>query len=203
MSLPPTACLYLHGFLSSPASGKAQEVLHYYREQNAEDRVCIPALPFEPVVAIAQAAEHLQALQQRFEQVFVIGSSLGGFYATWLAQQHGVRAVLVNPAVRPHELFQHYIGPVKHYYTDEIHELTPAHLEQLAAIAVTTIAQPQNLLVMLQTGDETLDYRHAEELYRGCPRILEQGGSHTFDGFIDHMPTIQEFAASGRLRVTS
>ena len=194
MSSQPIACLYLHGFLSSPLSGKAQEVLAYYREQGAEDRIRIPALPFEPETAIALAATQLQELQQQFGDVLVIGSSLGGFYATWLADQFAIKAVLVNPAVRPHELFRHYLGPVTHYYTNDVHLLEERHLQQLSAIAVTSIRYPQNLLVMLQTGDETLDYRHAEGLYQGCALVLEEGGSHTFDGFIDHMAAIQAFA---------
>lgn len=198
MSQDAIGCLYLHGFLSSPQSGKAQEVLNYYTRHLSADQVIIPALPFEPAAAIQLAESLLLQLQQQYRQVYLIGSSLGGFYATWLAEKHGVRAVLVNPAVRPHELFRHYIGPVKHYYTNEIHELTPTHLDQLAAIAVAEVQQPHNLLVMLQTGDETLDYRHAETLYQHCPMILEQGGSHTFDGFIEHMPQILQFAADGR-----
>lgn len=191
-------CLYLHGFLSSPESGKAQEVARYYARHLCSEQLSIPVLPFAPVEAITLAAAELTRLQSRYPQVYIIGSSLGGFYATWLAQTHKVRAVVVNPAVRPHELFRHYIGPNRHYYTGEVHDLTTDHLDQLAAIAVSEIQQPQNLLLMAQTGDQTLDYRHALALYQNCPQLIEEGGSHTFDGFIEHMPTILAFAATGQ-----
>lgn len=187
-SLP--ACLYLHGFLSAPQSGKAQQTLAYYQAADQADRILVPALPFEPEQAIALAIESLNSLQSQYERVIVIGSSLGGFYATHLAEAQGATAVLINPAVAPHKLFRHYIGENRHYYTGEVHLLTSDHLDQLERIAHESIQHPERLKVLLQTGDETLDYRHAERLYRACDCLIEAGGSHTFDDYDTHLPDI-------------
>ena len=121
------------------------------------------------------------------------GSSLGGFYATALAEHYGCRAVLINPAVRPHLLLQKYIGENVNYYTDEHWQFDASHVEQLRQLDVAHISQPQRYLLMLQTGDETLDYRDAEAKYAGCPAIMEQGGDHSFAGFERHIPRMLEF----------
>tara|TARA_R110000868_G_scaffold269680_2_gene529037 strand:+ start:22527 stop:23135 length:609 start_codon:yes stop_codon:yes gene_type:complete len=192
-------CLYLHGFLSSPQSLKAQETLAYFRRQGLESALRLPELPFAPADAITLAADQLQQLQQRYERVCVIGSSLGGFYATWLAEAYRVPAVLVNPAVQPHKLFRHYVGPNRHYYSGQSFELTDIHLDQLAALDVTSVARPEDLLVLLQTADETLDYRHAAQLYRHCPGWSQAGGTHSFEGYGQFLPRIMAFVASRQL----
>lgn len=187
-------CLYLHGFLSSPTSEKAVELQAFYQQHLSAEQLLIPELPFEPDHAIALAEQCFQKLQSRFPSVFIIGSSLGGFYATWLSQTQHAPAVLVNPAVNPHGLFRHYLGPNQHFYTGETHMLEEHHLEQLADLAIADIKQPENLFLFLQTGDETLDYRHAAALYRDCPGWLEKGGNHRFTDFKAHIPNMIHFA---------
>lgn len=196
-----TACLYLHGFLSSPQSQKAQQLLAYYQQQLSHAQLCIPELPFAPSEALTLARAELKRLQSEFAHVYIIGSSLGGFYATHLAQTEGVPAVLVNPAVRPFDLFEHYLGPNTHYYSGAVHELTLEHIEQLKAMNHDLIRQPERLLLLLQTGDETLDYRHAAHLYRACPSWTEGGGNHSFEHFIGRMPMILHWAESLRPQV--
>jgi len=190
------ACLYLHGFLSSPESQKARQLLSFYQQHFPDDGLVIPALPFEPADAIALARSQLQRLRDGHGQVYVIGSSLGGFYATHLAETEGVPAVLVNPAVRPFDLFEHYLGPNEHYYTGEVHELTMAHIEQLRELDCAVIEHPERFFLLLQTADETLDYRHAAGLYQRCASWVEGGGNHSFEGFIDRMPMIQAWASA-------
>lgn len=188
-------CLYLHGFLSSPQSLKAQQLVRFYETHLTAQQLSVPDLPFAPADAIEVARAELKRLQQRFSQVYIIGSSLGGFYATHLAETEGVPAVLVNPAVRPFDLFEHYLGPNTHYYSGEVHELTHEHIGQLRALDCAQIQQPERLLLLLQTGDETLDYRLAAELYRNSPAWLEGGGNHSFEHFIERMPMLLAFAA--------
>ncbi|MGB1092410.1 MAG: YqiA/YcfP family alpha/beta fold hydrolase, partial [Oceanobacter sp.] len=188
----------LHGFLSSPDSKKAQETLNYYLRFEQADRIVIPALPFEPRAAIALATAQLENLFCKFGSALVIGSSLGGFYATHLVETIGGDGVVINPAVNPHLLFKHYIGSNRHYYTGEVHQLEERHLNQLAQISHARISKPENLLVMLQTGDQTLDFRHAEKLYKNCNCIIEEGGSHTFDGYKDWLPEILMFNFSSK-----
>lgn len=192
------ACLYLHGFLSSPQSQKARELETYFRTHFNADQLSIPFLDFEPAIAIAQARAELKRLQQQFERVFIIGSSLGGFYATHLSVTEQVPAILINPAVRPFALFTHYLGPHKHFYTDAVHELTQTHIEQLAALDCPQIHNPQRIFLLLQTGDETLDYRHAASLYKDCPSWLEGGGTHRFEQFIERMPMLLNWVHAQR-----
>lgn len=188
-----TACLYLHGFLSSPSSQKAQQLRCYFQQHLTDDELLIPALPFEPAAAIQMAEQLVQQLKAQHQQVYLIGSSLGGFYATYLAEKYRVPAILINPAVRPFDLFADYLGPNTHFYTGEVHELTMEHIAQLEALNLDDLQQPQNLLLLLQTGDETLDYRQAAGFYRNCPAWNEGGGNHSFDRFIDRMPMVLEF----------
>jgi predicted esterase YcpF (UPF0227 family) len=121
------------------------------------------------------------------------GSSLGGFYATWLAERFGGKAVLINPAVRPHELLEKYIGENINYYTSEHWILNESHIQQFRELDVDCITDPERYLVMLQTGDETLDYRHAVEKYEDCNIELEQGGDHSFIDFENHIDRLLKF----------
>lgn len=186
--------LYLHGFLSSPASQKAQELRHYAATQPQIAELLLPALPFAPKDAMALAEQCLLSLQQRHQQVLIIGSSLGGFYATHLAQKHSVKAALINPAVRPYQLFATRLGPHKSFYSEDIHELTAEHLAQLETLDSDSLTQPQRLFLLLQTQDETLDYRHAAARYLACPSWLEAGGNHSFTHFIARMPMLLAWA---------
>lgn len=188
------ACLYLHGFLSSPNSLKAQQVHELYHRQQQLDCLQIPTLAFEPERAIQQAEQCLLELKEQHSQVFIIGSSLGGYYATFLAEQHHVPAALINPAVRPFELFEDYLGANTHYHTGDVHELRMEHIDQLRELHITRLRYPQQLLLLLQTGDETLDYRQAAAYYQDCPGWLQGGGDHSFIDFIERMPLIFEHA---------
>jgi len=195
LNYPDFACLYLHGFLSAPESTKAQQTLAYFRQHLTEQQLLIPALPFSPADAIEVARDALTQLQRNYPEVLIIGSSLGGFYATWLAQQYGVKAALVNPAVRPFDLFEHYLGPNTHYYSGEVHELTSMHIEQLKALYCPVLTNPQRLFLLLQTGDETLDYRLAADYFRACPSWLEAGGDHSFRHFAERLPMLLQWAS--------
>ncbi|PHS00652.1 MAG: esterase YqiA [Oceanobacter sp.] len=187
-SVQNSGCLYLHGFLSSPASEKAQQMMALYQEHPELGSLSTPFVHFSPTEAMALAESQLLELKEKHDKVWLVGSSLGGFYATWLAEKYEVPAVLINPAVRPFDLFRHYLGEHKHYHNGETYLLEAHHLDELEALHCADITHPKNLLLLLQTADETLDYRHAAELYRQCPAWVEGGGTHSFDGFIDRVP---------------
>lgn len=196
MTLPSNiACVYLHGFLSSPKSKKAQQLIQYFDEHQMAEQLSVPTLSFEPAVAIQQALAAIQQIEQQpgIDQVFLMGSSLGGFYATYLAEQEGLKAVLINPAVRPFELFDKYLGPNKHFYDGNTYMLELKHIEQLQNIEVERLSRPRESLLLLQTGDETLDYRLATEKYIDCPSWIEPGGNHSFEDFIDRLELIFHF----------
>lgn len=182
--------VYLHGFNSSPASGKARQLgEHLAAIGHAADYLC-PALANSPREAIAQVES---ALATHTGPVTLVGSSLGGFYATHLAEKHGWKAVLVNPAVHAHRLLRDALGPQKNWHTGETWELTEAHLAELAALDVPAITRPERYLLLAQTGDEVLDYRDAVNYYAGARHIIEDGGDHGFVGFERHFATILDF----------
>ena len=196
MILPSNiACVYLHGFLSSPQSKKAQELIQFFTDHGLQKQLRVPALSFEPAVAIQQARDAIQELQKQegIDQVFVMGSSLGGFYATHLAAEENIKAVLINPAVRPYELLDKYLGPNEHYYDGQTYLLEMKHIEQLQVIETERLTAPENLLLLLQTGDETLDYRLAIEKYQDCPSWIESGGNHSYEGFMEKLSSIFYF----------
>ena len=145
--------------------------------------------------------KHLEAIAQiegelaqcRAQSVTLVGSSLGGFYATHLAEKHGWKAVLVNPAVHAHLLMREALGPQTNWHTGEKWVLTEAHLAELEALDVPRITRPERYLLLAQTGDEVLNYHDAVAYYAGARHIIEDGGDHGFAGFERHFQTILDF----------
>ncbi len=182
--------LYIHGFNSSPASRKARQLIRLMARLGREDSLRVPALHHHP----RQAMEQLEEAIATLGAPLLVGSSLGGYYATHLAERHGLRALLVNPAVMPHRRFEGYLGPQRNLYTGEDWTLTEAHVAALAALEVPPPADPSRYQVWLQTADETLDYRDAQAYYRGCALRIEAGGDHGFQGFAARLPALLAFA---------
>jgi predicted esterase YcpF (UPF0227 family) len=172
--------LYIHGFLSSPLSFKAQQVQAWLANAHPSIQYCCPQLSPYPL----DTQDILdRCVKQLPKPIYVMGSSLGGFWATWLVERYNLRALLINPAVSPQSFMPDYLHqPLRNYHNDETYCLTEAHIAEIceADVAVT---RTENYWVLLQTGDETLDYRHAAEKYQGCLQTIEQGGDHSFTGF--------------------
>jgi predicted esterase YcpF (UPF0227 family) len=125
----------------------------------------------------------------------LVGSSLGGYYATYLAERHGLRAALINPAVAPCDnMRSEFIGRHRNYYTQEEYEFTADHVAFLRTLNVERIRDPALYLLLVQTGDEVLDYRLALNLYAGCRQVVQEGGSHSFDNFDAVLPLMLQFA---------
>jgi len=183
--------VYLHGFNSSPASGKARQLGEHMASLGRQKDYFCPALPNSPREAIARVEDELA--RRRPESVTLIGSSLGGFYATYLAETHGWKAVLVNPAVHAQVLMRGALGLQTNWHTGEKWMFTEAHLAELAALDVPAITRPERYLLLAQTGDEVLDYRAAVAYYAGARQIIEDGGDHGFAGFERHYQTILDF----------
>lgn len=197
MSLGRPLIIYIHGFNSSPASGKAQEFASFCQRSAGYD-VAVPALSHDPEQALGQ----LEALVAGAggKVYLLVGSSLGGYYATWLGEKYDCRAVLVNPAVSPAKtLGEEFLGPQKNLYTGEEYEFTREHALFLDTLDVNPLQRPENYLLLVQTGDEVLDYRHAVARYAGSLQIVHEGGSHRYEGFARVMPAMLEFAATGAL----
>jgi hypothetical protein len=183
--------VYLHGFNSSPASGKARQLGEHMASLGRQADYYCPALPNSPREAIALVETELA--QRSPQSVTLVGSSLGGFYATHLAERRGCKAVLVNPAVHAHVLMRGALGPQTNWHSGEKWQFTEVHLAELAAIDVRAITRPERYLLLAQTGDEVLDYRDAVAYYAGARQIVEEGGDHGFVGFERHLQTILDF----------
>ncbi|MCL6269197.1 esterase [Sansalvadorimonas sp. 2012CJ34-2] len=191
--------LYIHGFNSSPLSTKAQVLGQYIKNQNIPCEYIVPQLPEWPGES-ARMLYEMASVALEEKPVYIIGSSLGGYFGTWLMERlleeeshFPVKLVLINPAVRPYELFEEYLGPQKYYYSDDEYELTTEHIEQLRHLEVAKLHHPDNILLLAQTGDETLDYRLAVERYSDCPQRIDERGSHAYEDFAESIPMIFSF----------
>lgn len=183
--------LYVHGFNSSPASIKARQLKARLEARGRGAEFACPALSHRPSEAMRQLETLLQGHAP--ESVTLVGSSLGGFYATWLAERHGCRAVLVNPAIDPHIGLEAYLGLQHNLYTGESYELTREHLEQLSAFHVEAPTRPWRYFLLVTTGDEVLDYRLAVEKYAGARQLVIQGSDHGFAEFEQHLDAVLAF----------
>ena len=183
--------VYLHGFNSTPGSHKAKTLRAYMKARGIDHLYDCPALPHVPREAIEVIETTLA--KRSAHPVTLVGSSLGGFYATYLAEKHNCRAVLIQPAVSPHVGLKALLGPQQNLYSGERYELTPAHLEGWRSLAVARI-DPERYLLLLETGDEVLDWREAALKYAGARTVIRDGGDHTLRSFPEHIPRILEFA---------
>jgi uncharacterized protein len=188
--------IYVHGFNSSALSYKAGLLRTHMAKLGLAEHYACPELPHRPAAAMAL----LRALvaQHDVPTVTLVGSSLGGCYATWLVENLGVRAVLVNPAVRPYELLAPCVGPQKNLYTGEEYAFTAAHVDELRALEVEHIT-PSSYLLITATGDEVLDYRAGVRRYAGCEQIIVEGGDHGFRAFADYVDPVIAFWQRGRV----
>lgn len=188
--------IYIHGFNSSAQSYKAGLLREQLTRRGLADQYACPELPHRPAQAMALLRGLLEGRDP--ESVTLVGSSLGGFYSTWLAERLGLRAVLVNPAVRPYELLATRLGPQKNLYTGETYDLTPQHIDELRALEVGAITPPRYLLITA-TGDEVLDYRAGVARYAGCEQIVVPGGDHGFSGFAAYLDAVVAFWQRSRV----
>jgi predicted esterase YcpF (UPF0227 family) len=183
--------VYLHGFNSSPASHKAQVMARFLAARGLAAHYACPALP--PLAGEAIGVVEALMAQNPGAPFCFAGSSLGGYYATWLAEKHGARAVLLNPAIDPHVGLRAYLGEQKNLHTGEPYQLTEAHLSEWEKLWVPRVT-PARYLLIVETGDEVLDYRRAVARYAGAEQIVVQGGDHSLQSFERHLPRILEFA---------
>jgi len=187
--------VYLHGFNSAPQSHKAQVLRRHMESLGLGDRYACPALPPAPLEAIAAA----EAALAQLPGATLVGSSLGGFYATHLAEKHDLRAVLINPAVTPQADLESYLGEQRNLYTGATYRLTREHLDQWRSL-VPGVIRAGRYLLLLETGDEVLDYRHAVARYAGAEQVVVEGGDHTLQSFPEQLDRILAFAGLTRAR---
>lgn len=183
--LPATGLLYLHGFNSGHGSPKAVLMRAACAALGLSCET--PQLPHRPVAALRLAEALLEGLGPN---PLLVGSSMGGFLVTCLAERHDLSAVLVNPAVRPARLVAEWVGEAfVNEHTGERFVIEPAHREELAELTPQRVS-PERYLLLLGTADETLDPADAHALYRGARTILHPGGDHVFSTLETYLPAI-------------
>lgn len=199
--------VYLHGFRSSPQSVKAQCFARAVAAMPASQRprLHVPPLPPDPAVAIDGVADWMERETSSSERaaLTLIGSSLGGFYATHLAERFGVRAALINPAIRPWEDLRAYLGPQRNLYTGATFDVTPAHFAELRALAVARITRPDRYFLLVRAGDELLPWTAAVAFYAGARQYVKGGGDHGWTDFDDEVGAVLRFAGCASARASA
>lgn len=189
--------IYVHGFNSSEKSFKSQQVKQRMEALGLGEHFACPRLPWQPAKAIAELSDFIEQRLAEGHEVALVGSSLGGFYATFLGERFQLPVVLVNPAVEAPKLLRHYLGPQHNPYTDEHYVLAERHMGELEAIDIAA-PETSRTWLMVQEQDEVLDYRAALRRYPTPAKLThEQGGDHSFvnfDRFIDEILRFSGFS---------
>ncbi len=183
--------IYLHGFLSSAQSLKANQTLDFVNEHYPQLTIEIPQLANYPQLAVTMIEQCVARHQDK--KIVFIGSSLGAYFSTYMAEKYQTKAVLINPAVRPFELLADYLGEHTNPYTGQDFLLEKKHITELFKFNTPHLQFMDNYWVLLQTADETLDYRQAEAKYQGSKLTIEPGGDHSFQNFERFLPDIFRF----------
>ncbi len=186
--------VYLHGFNSSPASVKARKLAAFAATLREPPLLHVPRLSTWPSEAIAGARAWVDANVRARAALTFVGSSLGGYYATWLAERYDARAVLINPAIRPCELLRAYLGPQRNVYTGERWELTRAHFDDLERFRIARITRPERYFLLMRSGDELIGWREAVSHYAGAWQFVAAQGTHGWEDIDDELASILRFA---------
>ena len=183
--------LYLHGFRSSPRSYKARVVGARMAALGKASELFCPQLPASPRAAMALALTLVERCDPR--QLAIIGSSLGGYYATWLAERLGCRAALLNPAVHPLKDLERHVGVTTAFHSDEPFEFKRAYIDELAELAVPRISDPARYFLLAASGDEVLDYRDMLAHYAGARQHVIDGSDHAIAEFDQYVDSVLDF----------
>ncbi|HMN22349.1 MAG TPA: YqiA/YcfP family alpha/beta fold hydrolase [Ottowia sp.] len=190
--MPTTHLLYLHGFRSSPRSTKAQQVAARVRARHPEVHWWCPQLPASPHEAAELIAQGIADWPH--EQMAVIGSSLGGYYATWVAERQGCRAVVLNPAVDPARDLAVQVGQQTAWHEpSEQFLFRHEYVSELRALHAGPLADPTHYLAVIAKGDEVLDWREMAQRYAGARIRLLEGSNHALSDFSEHLDEVLAF----------
>jgi predicted esterase YcpF (UPF0227 family) len=191
VSLPVTHLLYLHGFRSSPQSTKARQMAAWVQRHRPDVHWWCPQLPPSPREAMALLQDGMADWPSA--STGVIGSSLGGFYATAVAERLGCRAVLLNPAVDPARDLARYVGEITAWHSDERFFFRDEFIAELRALSPAVLTQPDRYFAVIAKGDEVLSWVEMSERYGGCRIKLLEGSDHALSDFDDHLPEVEAF----------
>ena len=188
--------LYLHGFRSSPQSRKARMVGEAMAARAMLDDFLCPQLPASPRAA-AQLIEAAARLEDP-QRLALIGSSLGGFYATWLAERVGCRAVLLNPAIMPYEDLRGHLGTQPVFFSEQTIEVKPEYMDELRSLDTPRVTRPERFFLLAATGDEVIDWRTMAAKYAGCRQRIIEGSDHEISDFAAYLDDVLDFCGVAR-----
>jgi uncharacterized protein len=186
--------LHLHGFRSSPQSMKARLLAAHF--ETTSHRFVCPQLPASPAHAIELACELIEDRGEAAKDWAVIGSSLGGYYATFLAEKLGCRAAVLNPAVFPADDLAAYVGELTMYHSNDPFEWKAEYLHELESLRVAQITRPERYFLLAATGDEVLDWQMMRDHYAGAEQVIIQGSDHTISEFERYVKRIAGFCTA-------
>ena len=186
--------VYLHGFRSSPFSMKAKithrAILDLKGEGVDVEWYC-PQLPPSPKDAMAMVVTYIKS--QNYDRLSIIGSSLGGYYATYLAEVFSAQATLLNPAIEPARDLESYIGELKAWHSDEAFHFKPEYIQELNDLYIKNITKPNRYYLIAAKGDEVLDWQEMVAKYPGAQQLVLEGGDHAISNYLELLPSVLAF----------
>jgi len=192
--MPSTLIVYLHGFRSSPRSSKAVMTGEAIKKLSTIDHPIewyCPQLVASPKASIDMVMQHIDA--SKHDRLIVMGSSLGGYYANYLAEKYACKAVVLNPAVRaPRELASH-VGMLTEYDTNQPYDFRPEFISELKNLQVESISNPSRYFLIAAKGDALLDWQEMVEFYKGAVQLVLEGSDHGISEYADHLPHVLRF----------
>lgn len=189
--------VYLHGFRSSPRSSKAvmtgEAIKSLSTRDNPYEWYC-PQLLASPKFSMDMVVEYIDSAS--FDRLVVIGSSLGGFYANFLAEKYGCKAVTLNPAVRASRELAPHVGMMTSYDSDEPFDFRPEYIDELKSLQVKKITSAGRYFLIAAKGDELLDWREMVQFYEGSKQLVLEGSDHGIADYADHLPEVIRYISS-------
>ncbi len=185
--------LYIHGFLSSPQSAKAQQLKQWLDDRGRVDEWICPQLSAHPREAIIRLTEIVEQSLKQGKEIKLVGSSLGGFYATILGEKYNLKTVVVNPSINPAKTLAQKIGTHTSWHSDAQIEFTRDDVLTLQQLRCAKITRHNNFMLMVEKNDEVLNYEEAVKYFDGCNQLIFNGGDHSFTRFEPLLELINVF----------
>lgn len=185
--------IYVHGFLCTNAPPRVAALREYISDHQLDIDLLNPQLPGKPQPAVQLLEEMIASASGKYESVLLIGHSLGGYFATYLATKHNLKAVLINPVIHGYEIMCEYIGPCYSPHFDESFVIDVEDIEYLVGLDVEGIPDKSSFLIFQQMGDEIINQQEVSAYFDGCKMVVEEGGNHDFVNFERQFATLVEF----------
>lgn len=192
--MPSTLLVYLHGFRSSPRSSKAvmtEEAVKALSNSDSPIEWYCPQLLASPQESMNMVTSYIDS--SKSDRIIVIGSSLGGFYANYLAEKYGCKAVVLNPAVYAARELAPHVGMMTSYDSDEPFDFRPEYIDELKGLQIAKITSPERYFLIAAKGDELLDWHEMVEFYSGAKQLVLEGSDHGIADYADHLPQVLDF----------